>query len=228
MASINTYFRSLLVVLLGCSLIYIDRLNADTVALGGSKDSNANISEYSPLSFQSSTLSKKVTSIQYCVFLNAVASTDIHNLYDAKMGSDPIEGCIIRSGIPGSYHYLVPTGKENLSITYVSWFSEARYCNWLHNGQIVGAQGTETTEDGAYTLDGIFDDVLRENIQKNEGAKYFLSSEEESDCLLKSNRSSFLVETSLNSTLMLMSSSTPTRSSFSKSDFFEYAAVAIF
>ena len=63
MASINTYFRSLLVVLLGCSLIYIDRSNADTVALSGLKNSNTNIIDHSSLSIQSSTLSTKVTAI---------------------------------------------------------------------------------------------------------------------------------------------------------------------
>jgi len=42
----------------------------------------------------------------------------------------------------------------NKPVIFVSWFSAARYCNWLHNGKPSGIQDVSTTEDGAYALFG--------------------------------------------------------------------------
>ncbi|OHE76842.1 MAG: hypothetical protein A3F67_10105 [Verrucomicrobia bacterium RIFCSPHIGHO2_12_FULL_41_10] len=105
-----------------------------------------------------STEEHQVTVQEYCDFLNAVATTeDPHHLYDERMESDPEEACIIRSGIPGNYSYLVVEGKANLSISQVNLFNQARYCNWLENGQLIVSpdfQTRESTEDGVYTLSG--------------------------------------------------------------------------
>ena len=40
----------------------------------------------------------------------------------------------------------------NKPVNFVSWYSAIRFCNWMHNGRPVGAQGAGTTEGGAYTL----------------------------------------------------------------------------
>ena len=64
---------------------------------------------------------------------------------------------ITQSGSSGSYSYSV-TGSDsqaaNCPIFDVSWGDAARFCNWLQNGQPTGAEGTGTTETGAYTLNG--------------------------------------------------------------------------
>jgi formylglycine-generating enzyme len=73
---------------------------------------------------------------------------------------------------PYTYHYYITTRSGagtvedpyvytttfgaggNRPVTYVSWFDAARFANWIHNGQ-----GNGDTEDGAYTLNGLFKPV---------------------------------------------------------------------
>jgi formylglycine-generating enzyme len=96
-----------------------------------------------------------VTISQYAAFLNAVAKADPNNLYDSRMGSDLNIAGITRSGTPGTYVYAVMNNggdSSNRPIAYISWFSAARFANWMANGQPLGAQSSRTTEDGAYTL----------------------------------------------------------------------------
>src|SRR3990167_6573144 len=114
-----------------------------------------------------------VTVSQYCDFLNAVAADDSHRLYDEQMGSDRERACIKRAGTPGNYTYSVIEGKGEYPITFVSWFNQARFCNWMENGQPVGPQGPETTEEGSYTLSGATDKM----VCLNEGKTYFLPTQ---------------------------------------------------
>lgn len=105
-----------------------------------------------------------VTIGQYCEFLNAVAATDPHQLYNGRMATDLAVAGIARSGSSGSYVYSVidpagvtPAGAASgpdRPITYVSWFDAARFANWMSNGQPRGSQSAVTTEDGAYPLKG--------------------------------------------------------------------------
>lgn len=103
-----------------------------------------------------------VTNRQYAEFLNAVAADDPNKLWVSSMGSQE-SGGIGRTGEPGSYHYFIlPSGNgmnigsdmSERPIGYVSFYSAARYTNWLMNGKPFGAQGPETTEDGYYTFAG--------------------------------------------------------------------------
>ena len=87
------------------------------------------------------------------------------------MGSLVTYGGIVRSGTDGSYTYAVMTGRENLPVNNVSWHNAARFANWLHHGQPIGAQGLATTEEGAYTMP---DPSVR-----NPGALVFLPTEDE-------------------------------------------------
>lgn len=89
-----------------------------------------------------------VTISQYCDFLNAVASSDPQHLYDEWMTSNSKKACIVRAGLPDNYTYSVINGKEELPMTNVSWFDEVRYFNWLENGQPIGSEGPQTTEEG--------------------------------------------------------------------------------
>ncbi len=89
----------------------------------------------------------EVTNAQYAAFLEAVAASDPHDLYNADMAG-PFGG-IDRTGQPGSYAYAAQEGRENLPVTFVSIWDALRFCNWLHNGQ-----GNGDTESGAYQLAG--------------------------------------------------------------------------
>jgi formylglycine-generating enzyme required for sulfatase activity len=114
----------------------------------------------------------EVTVGQYVGFLNAVAKADPYALYNPIMG---YSGDISRSGVSGVYTYKV-VGNASKPITEVSWFDAARFVNWLHNGQPTGAQGSGTTETGAYTLNGALTGV---NFTKNAGAQYWIPSDNE-------------------------------------------------
>ncbi|MFI0347520.1 MAG: hypothetical protein ACH346_01925 [Chthoniobacterales bacterium] len=72
----------------------------------------------------------------YCAFLNAVAATDLHHLYDEKMSSDPLVASIMRMGEPGAYRYQVIAGRENAPIYYMNSGDKKFYCRWLSNGNI--------------------------------------------------------------------------------------------
>jgi hypothetical protein len=107
-----------------------------------------------------------VTCINYVEFLNAIAKTDTHELYDQRMSSPffstyatppaPYPGPIIRTGSNGSYSYsLRDSIWANKPITCVSYLDAMRYCNWLHNGKPEGLQDSSTTEDGAYFINGV-------------------------------------------------------------------------
>ena len=95
----------------------------------------------------------EVTNAQYAVFLNAVADTDTHGLYETTMSGST--GGITRSGAAGSYTYSTVSGRENHPVNHVRYWSACRFANWLHNGQPVGAQDSSTTESGAYELGGV-------------------------------------------------------------------------
>ena len=94
-----------------------------------------------------------VTVAQYTAFLNAVATSDPFGLYNTNMASGSAACGILRSGSPGTYTYSV-IKNGNYPVNDVSWGDAARFCNCLQNGQPTGAEGSGTTETGAYTLAG--------------------------------------------------------------------------
>jgi len=117
----------------------------------------------------------EVTLSQYTAFLNAVAKTDTHNLYNLEMGADLNSKGITRSGSSGNFNYTA-AGDANRPVTYVSWFDAARFVNWLENGQPAGPQAAGTTETGAYTLNGANSGLA---FVKDIGAHYWIPSENE-------------------------------------------------
>lgn len=115
----------------------------------------------------------EVTNSQYVEFLNAVAATDTNGLYGTAM-STSVNGGITRSGSNGNYTYATKTNFGNKPVNYLSWFSAARFTNWLQNGQPVGPQNASTTEDGAYTFSS------KEIVgPRNPGATFYLPNEHE-------------------------------------------------
>lgn len=97
----------------------------------------------------------EITASQYCTFLNAVAARDSYGLYSPLMQLNRQVRCIERHGHQGFYSYTVVPGRELLPITYVDWYSAARFCNWLEHGQPQGEEGPSTTEQGTYVLNGM-------------------------------------------------------------------------
>ena len=92
----------------------------------------------------------EVTNEEYTEFLNGVAATDTHGLYDPRMASEQDDenyGGIVRFGTSGSFKYSVKAGKGKWPVNYVNWESCARYANWLSNGR-----GKGDTETGPYAF----------------------------------------------------------------------------
>ena len=128
-----------------------------------------------------------VTVGQYCQFLNAVAKADTYGLYISNMGRDIPTFGITQSGSSGDYSYSV-TGSYaqgvNCPMFDITWGDAARFCNWLQNGQPTYPVGTPgevagSTETGAYTLNGGVTNAALWEVPRNNGATYFLPSENE-------------------------------------------------
>ncbi len=113
----------------------------------------ANTSGFGAVAYDYKIGKYDVTIGQYTAFLNAVAATDTHSLYNSQMLSDRNIMGVVRHGVSGSYSYSV-VGSANCPITYVSWYDSARFSNWMANGQPTGAQTSTTTENGAYNVNG--------------------------------------------------------------------------
>lgn len=111
----------------------------------------------------------EVTNAQYADFLNAVDVDGInpHGIYSNSMGSDDYGGILLDSGSPSGSKYRVRTNKGNMPVNFVTWFSAARFANWMNNGE-----GAASTETGAYDMSMALPVRL-------EGATVFLPSEAE-------------------------------------------------
>lgn len=117
----------------------------------------------------------EITAGQYTAFLNAVAKADANGLYNTKMGDTFWAGANIqRSGTSPNFSYSVAADWANRPVNYVSFWDAARFVNWLHNGQPIGAQGVGTTESGAY-----HDVGNQQFFGRNAGAKFFIPTENE-------------------------------------------------
>jgi sulfatase modifying factor 1 len=150
------------------SAISASAITVDTVPVGNPgnfADTRYNSGGLGSVAYDFRMGKTEVTNAQYVQFLNAVAATDPFQLYRPSMTSSTWGG-IVRSGSSGSYSYAVkplaagqgPGGTDysydNKPVVYVTWYSGLRFANWLHNGQLTGAEDSTTTEGGAYTFSG--------------------------------------------------------------------------
>jgi formylglycine-generating enzyme len=119
-----------------------------------------------------------VTIGQYCQFLNAVAKTDTYGLYNSNMAMGLPACSIDREGTSGNYTYSSRVN-PNYPMNEVSWADAARFCNWLTNDQHTGLQGSGTTEQGSYNLNGATTDVELMAVTRNTNAHYVIPNENE-------------------------------------------------
>lgn len=127
-------------------------IKIDTVVVGNAGNA-ADRTTFGAVSYEYHIGTYQVTNAQYAAFLNAVASTDTHSLYSTAMGSTL--GGISRSGSEGTYTYFTLPGAADKPVNYVTFWSAARFANWLTNGQPTGDQDDSTTETGMYNLGGV-------------------------------------------------------------------------
>jgi formylglycine-generating enzyme required for sulfatase activity len=129
----------------------------------------------------------EITVGQYVIFLNAVAATPINDaikdLWNRDMQNTKSyvsSGMISRTGLGTSAQPYVYTeimdsslgvNSSKRGMLNISWFSAARFANWLHNGATAGA-GTET---GAYDLNFATSGVFT----KNSNARWWIPSEDQ-------------------------------------------------
>ena len=131
---------------------------------------------YGAVSYQYNIGKYDVTAGQYTEFLNAVAKTDTYGLYRAYMSNTKYGACgITQDGSVGSYTYSVASDRANKPVTSVSFWDACRFANWLNNGRPTGAEGSGTTETGAYTLNG-YNGVDGGTIQRNSSATWAVTS----------------------------------------------------
>lgn len=121
---------------------------------------STNTQAYSDRNDPSANSCLTITAQEYCDFLNQVAPSDCHHLYDTLMGSDPLAGSIVRLGDAGNYSYEVIAGCENKPVYFTCWLDQARYCNWLEHGSPTSDQDIMSTENGVYDLEGVAEDAL--------------------------------------------------------------------
>ncbi len=120
-----------------------------------------------------------VTAGQYTQFLNAVAANDIYGLWVSNMLQTPYKVGIHQIGVSGSYHYTIEAGYENFPVNYISWGDATRFCNWLQNGQPIGAEVAGITETGSYALNGAHDHATLTSVVRSPGARYYIPTENE-------------------------------------------------
>jgi len=127
----------------------------------------------------------ETTNTQYAAFLNSVdaTGTNPNSVYSASMGTEALGGIVFSpSGQPGA-KYVVKSGAPSIGqngvsyasmpVLFTSWFSAARFTNWLQNGQQSGSASMET---GAYTLNNQTSGAI---VSRNPGATVFLPSRDE-------------------------------------------------
>jgi len=93
----------------------------------------------------------EVTNAEYIEFLNAIDpdGLNVRATYDSLMGSDTRGGITFNSGAASGSKYTSRIARLNKPVSFLTWWSAARYVNWLEHDRPAGGGGTET---GAYDL----------------------------------------------------------------------------
>lgn len=120
----------------------------------------------------------EVTNAEYVEFLNAVDPFGMNefDLYNSEMNTEIWGGISNDVTAVAGKRYMAKAGRENKPVVFVSFYDAARFCNWLHNGALPGAD----TEDGAYALRGGTPVPTNgTNVLRNAGARFALPTADE-------------------------------------------------
>jgi formylglycine-generating enzyme required for sulfatase activity len=124
----------------------------------------------------------ETTNAQYVEFLNKVdaAGTNPNGVYNSQLGTDPLGGITFNSAAASGSKYSVKAGTApsgvaftNMPVLFTTWFSAARFVNWIQNGEQANSSSMET---GAYTLNN---QTAGNAPARNPGATVFLPSRDE-------------------------------------------------
>lgn len=156
-------------------LAFVPIINANNVP---------DLTGYGDVDYNFSIGKYEVTLGQYVAFLNNVlalepSSSDAYlsSLYQPQYMSNnrKFQDTIDRkgAGTPNDpYVYSVSSeSSPNAPVPWVTWYSAARFVNWLHNG----ADENASTETGAYELNGALEGLFKRTAE----AKFWLPSENE-------------------------------------------------
>lgn len=116
----------------------------------------------------------ETTNAQYVAFLNhsTAGKNGEFGVFSTANAANSAY-MIQQSGTPGNFVYSLKNPEAaDKPVNFVSWFSAARFANWLSNGGTIEA----STETGSYTLDGKTSGAL---VARNPGAIYYLPSADE-------------------------------------------------
>ena len=134
---------------------------------------------------------KETTNAQYVDFLNAVDAngTNPRGVYNTSMASGN-GGIAFNSGAAAGAKYSVRSGAPagapggttfaNMPVNYVSWFSAARFMNWLNAGQISGTAATVAMDGSLPTAAYVVGSATSGNIvARTANPQYYLPSYDE-------------------------------------------------
>jgi formylglycine-generating enzyme required for sulfatase activity len=151
----------------------------------GNPGNSANTNGWGAVSNVFEIAKTETSNSQYAEFLNAVDATgsNPNGVYNASMGSDALGGISFNSGAPNGSKYSLKAGAPagapggtsyaQMPVLFTTWFSAARFANWLENGQQTSSASMET---GAYTLDNQTSGAI---VARNPGAVNVLPSRDE-------------------------------------------------
>jgi len=127
---------------------------------------------------------QETSNSQYVQFLNSVdpSGSNPNGIYHSSMTDNALGGIVFDSSAAAGSKYSVKPGTRNavaggtyanMPVNFVTWFSAARFINWLENGMQSSPSSMET---GSYTLNNATSGPIA---ARNPGAIYFLPSADE-------------------------------------------------
>lgn len=150
-------------------------IDMDFVTVGNPGNANdAKENMYGGVPYTFHIAKYEVTAGQYATWLNGVAKSDPHALYNTDMDSSQYGCQITRHGTSGSYTYDFsgrPSGAESdwspRPVNYVSFYDMARFANWLTSGD---------TETGVYNTSTL---AVDRDYRNADGMAYVIPTENE-------------------------------------------------
>lgn len=116
----------------------------------------------------------ETTNEQYAEFLNTVDPTgsNPNSIWTTSMQTDANGGISRDLAAANGSKYATKSGMAPKPVLFTTWWSAARFANWMNNGATSGS----STETGAYTLSNRTSGAI---VARNPGALVFLPSADE-------------------------------------------------